>query len=134
MDVDVEAQLAALKQIRVEKEKRDRGAKAAEAAAQAASGSSKFNPPSATLCVGSLAVEVTEALLGDKFVFHGNVFSIHLPEDDNDAHKGYAYVSTTLLKKQPRIWEAKNGIEPAGRKIRIDYAKAGKQTSKTPLK
>lgn len=98
VDVDVEAQQTTLEQMRLEKEKRDIIAKEADRAAQAVSESSKFNPLSVTLFLGSLAEEVTEADLRRRFKFHRHASSVHLSKNNNGAHKGYAYIFYSTVR------------------------------------
>lgn len=104
VDVGVEAQLATPEKIRPGKEKRNRITKAEEAAAQAAFGSSKFNPPSAMLFVKSLTDSITEADL------RGGSYSMDMRPVSTSQRmtmaptKAMRMFPTPLLKKQLRIW------------------------------
>lgn len=81
------------------------------------------NPPSATLFVGNLSFDSTEATLTEYFQEHGGIKSIRLPTDrETGAYKGFGYIEMDSVEEAQAAFNALQGADVDGRPIRLDFA------------
>lgn len=81
------------------------------------------NPPAKTLFVGNISFDADESTLTEYFQEHGSINSIRLPTDrETGAPKGFGYVEMSSIEEAQAAYEALNGVEVAGRPVRLDFA------------
>lgn len=83
------------------------------------------NPPSDTLFVGNVSDQANEDILTEAFGAHGTTTSVRIPTDQDTGNpKHFAYVTFSSVEEAMAAVEALNGVDIAGRNIRLDYAAA----------
>lgn len=81
------------------------------------------SPPSNTLFLGNLSFDCTNDIVMETFSEYGEVGRVSLPTDrDSGNLKGFGYVDFSTVEEATAALEALNGIDLAGRRIRVDYA------------
>jgi splicing factor 3B subunit 4 len=84
----------------------------------------------ATVFVGELMAEVTEALLWELMAQAGPVVSVHIPRDKvNDAHSGYGFVEFATERDAEYAMRVMNQIKLFGRPIRVNRSNANRRTA-----
>lgn len=79
--------------------------------------------PSATLFVGGLSFDATEDMVWETFSEYGEIKSVRLPTDrETGRAKGFGYVEFSDVETATKAFGGSNGVEIAGRAIRLDYS------------
>ncbi|XJO73109.1 hypothetical protein BDV3_004134 [Batrachochytrium dendrobatidis] len=79
--------------------------------------------PTTTLFLGNLSFNVTEDEIRESFSQYGQLVSVRFPTDrDTGAFKGFGYVEYGDVETAQKAVEGLNGVEIAGRSLRLDYA------------
>lgn len=80
-------------------------------------------PPAATLFVGNISFDADESTLTEVFSEHGGIKGIRLPTDrDTGNPKGFGYIEFNSVEEATSAYEALQGVDVAGRPVRLDYA------------
>jgi nucleolin len=79
--------------------------------------------PSATLFIGNVSFEANNELVMETFAPYGTISRVSLPTDrDSGNLKGFGYVDFETTEQATAALEACNGVDIAGRRIRVDFA------------
>jgi nucleolin len=85
----------------------------------------KLSEPSNTIFIGNLSFDADQESVREAFTQFGEITRVALPTDrDTGALKGFAYVSFTKVKEAKQAVDNMQGVDVAGRSIRLDFAKA----------
>jgi nucleolin len=93
----------------------------------AANRASKFgdqrSAPSNTLFIGNVSFEANNELVMETFQPYGTISRVSLPTDRESGNlKGFGYVDFESVDEATAALEACNGVDIAGRRIRVDFA------------
>jgi nucleolin len=81
------------------------------------------SPPSDTLFVGNISFDATPELVRETFEAYGTITRVSLPTDrETGAPKGFGYVGFSSIDEAQAAVKDLNGIDLAGRAIRLDFA------------
>ena len=79
--------------------------------------------PSATLFVGNIAFDADQQTISEYFEEHGTVVGVRLITDrETGQPKGFGYVEMGSIDDAKAAFEALNGVDVAGRSLRLDYS------------
>ncbi|KAK7208052.1 hypothetical protein BZA70DRAFT_234491 [Myxozyma melibiosi] len=83
----------------------------------------KLSEPSDTIFVGNLSFDADRDSLFEAFGEYGNVTSVRLPTNpETEQLKGFGYVQYGSVDEAKAAIEALNGLEIAGRPVRLDFS------------
>jgi nucleolin len=98
-------------------------ARAANPVARAKQFGDAVSEPSQILFVGNIAFGTTEDTIWEVFAEYGDVVNVRLPTDrESGDMKGYGYVEFSTLESAKKAHEGANGLDIAGRNIRLDFS------------
>jgi len=81
------------------------------------------SPPSNTLFIGNISFEANNEIVMETFAPYGTVNRVSLPTDRESGNlKGFGYVDFETVEESTAALEALNGVDIAGRRIRVDFA------------
>lgn len=104
------------------------------AARTGGAGNGKPNPPSVKLFVGNFSDDADEDMLREMFQVCGTITDVYVPKDGiTGLNRGHAYVSFSTVEEAMAAHGTLNGMDLAGKSVRIDYAEVKARPARAPV-